>query len=113
MRTNGLSAHDWAVNTECMDAPKPLEIATRRLEGRGKQGSFVVIAEIMLVFELLFNCYEKRVDSYGAVDSNAHDKTPEDNFSTYLDAAWVKACDYYDKPDDTAIYYAVTLLHTY
>jgi hypothetical protein len=96
-----------------MDAPKPLKTAARRLEGRDKQDSFVAIAEIMLVFELLFNCYEKRVDSYGAVDSNAHDKTPEDNFSTYLDAAWVKACDYYDKPDDTAIYYAVTLLHTY
>lgn len=88
MRTKGPSAHDWAVITECMDAPKPLKTAARRLEGRDKQDSFVTIAEIMLVFELLFNCYEKRVDSYGAVDSNAHDKTPEDNFSTYLDAAW-------------------------
>jgi hypothetical protein len=96
-----------------MDAPKPLKIATRRLQGRGKQGSFVVVAEIMLVFGLLFNCYVKRVDSYEAVDYNAHDKTPEGHFSTYPDVAWVKAKDYYDKPDDIAIYYTVTLLHTY
>ena len=96
-----------------MDAPKPLKTAARRLEGRDKQDSFVTIAEIMLVFELLFNCYEKRVDSYGAVDSDAHDKTPEDNSSTYLDAAWVKAYAYSDKPGDTAIYYTVTLLRTY
>jgi hypothetical protein len=96
-----------------MDAPKPLKTASRRLEGRDKQDSFVAIAEIMPLFGLLFNCYEKRVDSYGAVDSDAHDKTPEDNFSTYLDAALVKPYDYYDKPDDTAIYYTFTLLHTY
>jgi hypothetical protein len=96
-----------------MDAPKPLKTAARRLEGRDKQDSFVAIAEIMLLFGLSFNCYEKRVDSYGAVDSDTHDQTPEDNFSTYLDTASVKAYDYYDKPNDNAICYTVTLLHTY
>jgi hypothetical protein len=113
MRTNGLSAHDCAVMTKYMDAPKPLKTATRRLEGCGKQGSFVAIAEIMLVFVLLSNCYEERVDSYGAVNYNAHDEAPEDHFDTNLGAAWVTAYNYYDKPGDTAIYYTVTLLHPY
>ena len=102
MRTNGLSAYDWAVTTEYMDAPKPLKTATRPLEGRGKQGSFVAIAEIMLVS---FNCYEERVDSYGVVNHNAHDEALENHFGTNLNAAWAKANDYYDRPDDTAIYY--------
>ncbi|KAF7674502.1 hypothetical protein GT037_007262 [Alternaria burnsii] len=96
-----------------MDAPKPLKTAARCLEGRDKQDSFVAIADIMLLFGLSFSCYEKRVDSYGAVDSDTHDKTPKDNFGTCLDAASVKAYDYYDKPDDTAIYYTVTLFHAY
>ncbi|CAN9201206.1 unnamed protein product [Alternaria alternata] len=113
MRTNGLSAYDWAVMTEYMNAPEPLETATRRLEGRGKQVSFVAIAEIMLVFVLLSNCYEERVDSYEAANCNAHDEAPEDHFGTNLSAAWVKANNYHGKLDDTAIYYTVTLIHPY
>lgn len=101
-----------AIITKYMDASKLLKTATRPLEGRGKQGSFVAIAEIMLVFELSFNCYEERIHSYGAVSYIAHDEAPEDHFGTNLDAAWVRA-NYYDKPDDTAIYYTVTLLHPY
>jgi hypothetical protein len=113
MRTNGLSVHDWAIITMYMDAPKSLETATRRMEGRSTQDSFVAITEIMLVFGLVFDCCEERVDSYGAVNHNAHDEAPEDRFSTNLDAAWITANNYHDKPDDTAIYYTVTLLHPY
>jgi hypothetical protein len=43
------------------------------------------------------------IDSYGAVNHNAHDEAPEDRFSTNLDAAWITANNYHDKPDDTAI----------
>ncbi|RYN54415.1 hypothetical protein AA0118_g8661 [Alternaria tenuissima] len=112
MRTNGLSAHDWAVTTEYMNALKLLKIATRPLERCGKHGSFAAIAEIMLVFVLSFNCYEVRVESYGTVNHNAHDEALEGHISTNLDAAWVKV-NYYDKPDDTFIYYTVTLPRPY
>ncbi|CAN9416137.1 unnamed protein product [Alternaria alternata] len=91
MRTNGLSAHDWAVTTEYMNALKLLKIANDPLK----------------VFVLSFNCYEVRVESYGTVNHNAHDEALEGHISTNLDAAWVKV-NYYDKPDDTFI-----LLHRY
>lgn len=67
----------------------------------------------MPVFRLLFTCYEERVVGHGAVNYSAHDEAPEDHFGTSLDAVWAKASNYYDKPDDTAIYYTVTLLHPY
>lgn len=113
MRTNGLTAHDWAVITEYMDALKPLKMATKRLEGRGKKGGFGAIAEIIPVFEYLFNYYEDRVKIYEAVNYNEHDEAPEDHFVINLKAAWAKANDYYEKLDDTPIYYTATLLHPY
>jgi hypothetical protein len=36
MRSDGLTAADWAVVTEYIDVLKPLKSATKRLEGRGK-----------------------------------------------------------------------------
>lgn len=88
------------------------EAAENSYEWCGKHGSFAAIAEIMLVFVLSLNCYEVRVESYGTVNYNAHDEALEGHISTNLDAAWVKV-KYYDKLDDTVIYYTVTLPRPY
>jgi hypothetical protein len=58
MRSDGLTGADWAVVTEYMDILKPLETATKRLEGRGKSGSFGAIAEIIPIFKYLLTYYE-------------------------------------------------------
>ncbi|KAI2476708.1 hypothetical protein Ptr902_11692 [Pyrenophora tritici-repentis] len=87
MRSDGLGAADWAVITEYMDVLKPLKTATERLEGRGKSGGFGSIAEVILVFEYLLSYYEQRVNSYAAVDYNAHPEAPEDHLATNLRAA--------------------------
>jgi hypothetical protein len=50
MRSDGLTGADWAVITEYIDILKPLKTATKRLEGRGKTGSFRAIAEIIPIF---------------------------------------------------------------
>jgi hypothetical protein len=58
MRSDGLTGADWAVVTEYMDILKPLKTATKRLEGRGKSGSFGAIAEIIPIFKYLLTYYE-------------------------------------------------------
>ncbi|KAF7445679.1 hypothetical protein PtrM4_054120 [Pyrenophora tritici-repentis] len=113
MRSDGLGAADWAVITEYMDVLKPLKTATERLEGRGKSGGFGSIAEVIPVLEYLLSYYEQRVNSYAAVDYNAHPEAPEDHLATNLRAAWAKADDYYSKLDDSPAYYAATILHPY
>jgi hypothetical protein len=101
MRSDGLTAADWAVVTEYIDVLKPLKSATKRLEGRGKSGRFGAIAEIIPVFEYILSYYEQRVKVYESVDYNAHDEAPEDHLATNLRAAWAKASEYYTKLDDS------------
>jgi hypothetical protein len=94
-----------------MDILKPLKTATKRLEGRGKSGSFGAIAGIIPIFEYLLTYYEQRVNAYEAVNYNEHDKSPEDHIAINLRAAWQKADDYYSKLDDSPAYYAAAIIH--
>jgi hypothetical protein len=58
MRSSGLSAADWGVITEYLDVLKPLKLATKRLEGRGKGGQYGAIYEVIPVFEYILAYYE-------------------------------------------------------
>ena len=113
MRSDGLTAADWAVVTEYLDVLKPLKSATKRLEGRGESRRFGAIAEIIPIFEYILSYYEQRVKAYEAVDYNAHDEAPEDHLAINLRAAWAKISEYYAKLDDSPAYYAATILHPY
>lgn len=113
MRSDGLTAADWAIVTEYIDVLKPLKSATKRLEGRGRSGRYGSIADIIPVFEYILTYYEQRVKSYEAVDYNAHDEAPEDHLAINLKAAWAKASEYYSKLDLSPAYYAATILHPY
>jgi hypothetical protein len=73
---------------------KPLKLVTKRLEGRGKDakgrvggGYYGAIAEVILVFEYILTYYEQRVETYEAVDYNAHNEAPEDHLAINLRAA--------------------------
>jgi hypothetical protein len=113
MRPDGLSAADWAFVTEYLDVLRPLKLATKRLEGRGKSGRSGAIAEVIPVFDYILTYYEQRVKGYEAVDYNAHNEAPEDHLAINLRAAWAKANDYYSKLDLSPAYYAATILHPY
>jgi hypothetical protein len=113
MRSDGLRAADWAVITEYMDVLKLLKTATEHLEGCGKCGGFGSISEVIPVFEYLLLYYKQRVNSYAAVDYNAHPEAPKAHLATNLHAAWAKADGYYSKLDDLPADYAATILYPY
>ncbi|KAI2483714.1 hypothetical protein Ptr902_06031 [Pyrenophora tritici-repentis] len=112
MRSTGLTAADWAVITEYQDCLQPLKLATERLEGCSKAGNFGAIYEIIPVFEYVLSALEARARPYEQVDFN-YTNAPEDHLHINLRAAWSKANDYYNKLDDSPVYYAAVCLHPY
>ncbi|KAG9381496.1 hypothetical protein A1F94_007150 [Pyrenophora tritici-repentis] len=96
MRQGGLAANDWATITEYQNCLKPLKIATKRLEGRGKY---------------ILRNLEELAQPWIDVNFNAHNEAPEDHLHINLRAAWNKADAYYNKLDDSPVYYAATCLH--
>jgi hypothetical protein len=113
MRSSGLSAADWDVITEYLDMFKPLKLATKQLEGRGKGGQYGAIYEVIPVYEYVLSYYEQRVIAYNDVDYNAATDAPKDHLAINLRAAWAKASDYDTKLDASPAYYAATILRPY
>ena len=89
MRTDGLTAADWAVITEYIDVLKPLKMATTRLEGRGRSGRFGAIYEVIPVFEYLLEQFEERVKGLERVNYALGDAL-EDYILINSRAAWLK-----------------------
>jgi hypothetical protein len=112
MRTDGLTAADWAVITEYIDVLKPLKMATTRLEGRGRSGRFGAIYEVIPVFEYLLEQFEERVKGLERVNYAPGD-APEDHILINSRAAWLKLKEYYSKLDNSPVYYMACCLHPY
>ncbi|KAI1522449.1 Dimer-Tnp-hAT domain containing protein, partial [Pyrenophora tritici-repentis] len=106
MRSTGLRAADWAVIAEYQDCLTPLKYATKRLEGRSKDGKYGAIYEVIPVFEYVLSQLEDQARPFEQVDFNAHPEAPEDHLKVNLLAAWAKANDYYTKLDASPAYYA-------
>ncbi|RYN61322.1 hypothetical protein AA0117_g13005 [Alternaria alternata] len=102
MRSDGLTATDWAVVTEYIDVLKPLKSATKRLKGRGRDadgrvggGHYSAIAEVILVFKYILTYYEQRVKAYDKLDlSPAYYAATllHPRYKTYCELVWA------DKP---------------
>jgi hypothetical protein len=112
MRLGGLTAADWQVLTEYLAVLKPLLLATKCLEGRGKAGKYGAIYEVLPIYEYLLPEYEQLATMYEAVDYNAHD-APENHLAINLRAAVNKLKKYYNKLDESPYYFIATLLHPY
>jgi hypothetical protein len=112
MRSDGLTAADWAVINEYIQVLQPLKEATKQLEACGKSGRFGAIYEVIPVFEAVLSVYEQLLKAYDNVDHNEPD-APEDHLPINLRAAWAKANNYYAKLDDSPAYYAAVCLHPY
>lgn len=111
MRSNGLTAADWQVITKYIDVLGPLDQATSRLEGRGINGAFRAVAEIIPTFEYLLRVYEDCLQSYENVQHDRHEESPKDHLAISLRAALLKANKYYNKLDLSPAYYAAMILH--
>jgi hypothetical protein len=112
MRTNGLTAADWAVITEYVEVLQPLKEACQSLEARGRSGKFGAIYEVIPQFEAILKAYESILEPYEDVDFNAFG-APEDHIAINLRAAWQKLDKYYNKLDESPMYYAACCLHPY
>jgi hypothetical protein len=112
MRSGGLSANDWAVVKDYIEILQPLKSATKRLEGRVKGGCFEAIYKIIPVFEYLLSEFEQQYKLYKLVNYKATG-TPEDHLAINLKAAWAKLNKFYQKLDESPVYYAACCLHPY
>jgi hypothetical protein len=112
MRSGGLSAHDWQVIADYVQVLQPLKMATKRLEGRGKAGRFGAIYEVIPVFEYLLESLKERIRGFDCVDFE-QPNAPEDHFVINTKAAWAKLSNYYQKLDESPVYYAACCLHPY
>jgi hypothetical protein len=115
MRSDGLTAADWAVIIDYVDVLRPLKVATERLEGRGRKqyklnGRFGAIYEIIPIFEQLIAAFEERLVTWRSVDFEQLD-APEDHMAINLRAAVAKLKLYYSKLSDSPAYYAAIVLH--
>ena len=86
MRSDGLSAADWAVVTEYIEALRPLKEATKRLEARGKTGGFGALYEVIPVYEYILSTYEAIITTYDSVDYSPN-SAPKDYLPINLRAA--------------------------
>jgi hypothetical protein len=84
MRSDSLTAVDWAIVTEYMDVLRPLKECTNRLGGCGEQGGIGAVAEIIPVFEYLLGVYVDRLQNYNDIVHDEHDKAPKDHLAINL-----------------------------
>jgi hypothetical protein len=110
MRSNGLTAADWAVITEYMAILGPLKSATDRLQGRGRCGRYGGLYEVIPVFESIIEGIDVCLQPYESVNYEPTE-APEDHIPINLRAARRKASNYFTKIIQIPAYYAATALH--
>ncbi|KAH8621934.1 hypothetical protein IG631_23329 [Alternaria alternata] len=131
IRSGGLSASDWATITEYQNCLELLKFAKKRLEGRNDSSSFGAIymrcyrslniycaawrnlrsRTLTAILALIQRRPKVIITPYSTYSSLMVDCT--NHFHSNLRAAWHKASDYYNKLDDSPIYYPATCLHPY
>lgn len=109
----GLSEYDWHVINNYIEILAPLKEATKLLEARGSSGKHGAIWEVLPTFEWLLNLFEELKERVRHTTTETYpDQEPlEDHFETNINAGWQKLVKYYEKLDDTPVYYASVVLH--
>ncbi|KAG9378485.1 Dimer-Tnp-hAT domain containing protein [Pyrenophora tritici-repentis] len=97
MRSDGLTAADWAVITEYMAILQPLKFATDRLQGRGK------------LFESVITELDARLRPYESVNHEPSE-APENHIDQPASRE-AKSDNYFTKILQSPIYYAATALY--
>ena len=89
VKNGGLSSDNWQVIVEYIGFLKPLENATRRLQGKGKSGRWGEIWEVIPTFDSILQVYEDEKNRLEEVDYDA-DWAPEVHFKTNINLGWSK-----------------------
>ncbi|PNP40319.1 hypothetical protein THARTR1_11250 [Trichoderma harzianum] len=98
-----MSAEDWSVIAECLAILKPLKVATKRLEGRPKDGKFGAIWEVLLTMEWLLKHLEE--------SKLQHERDEEPYLRIGCNLGWMKLDQYYTLTEDSPAYLAALILH--
>ncbi|KAL5610632.1 hypothetical protein FOBRF1_006749 [Fusarium oxysporum] len=98
-----MSVEDWSVITEYLAILKPLKIATKRLEGRPKEGKFGAIWEVLLTMEWLL----KHLEEFKA----QHELDEEPHLRIGYNLGWMKLDRYYTLTEDSPVYLAALIPH--
>ncbi|KAM0664385.1 hypothetical protein ACQRIU_006967 [Beauveria bassiana] len=98
-----MSAEDWSVIAEYLAILKPLKIATKRLEGRPREGKFGAIWEVLLTMEWLLKHLEE--------SKFRHERDEEPYLRIGCNLGWMKLDEYYSLTDESPAYLASLVLH--
>ncbi|KAJ6436947.1 serine threonine protein kinase [Purpureocillium lavendulum] len=98
-----MAAEDWSVIAEYLAILKPLKIATKRLEGRPREGKFGAIWEVLLTMEWLLKHLEEA--------KLQHERDEEPYLRIGCNLGWMKLDQYYALTEDSPAYLASLVLH--
>lgn len=98
-----MSADDWSVIAEYLAILRPLKIATKRLEGRPREGKFGATWEVLLTMEWLLKHLEE--------SKIRHEPDVEPYLRIGCNLGWLKLDQYYTMTDDSPAYLATLVLH--
>lgn len=98
-----MTAEDWSVIAEYLAILKPLKIATKRLEGRPKEGRFGAVWEVLLTMEWLLKHLEE--------SKLQHERDEEPYLRIGCSLGWMKLDQYYTLTEDSPAYLAALVLH--
>ncbi len=98
-----MSADDWSVIAEYLAILRPLKTATKRLEGRPREGKFGATWEVLLTMEWLLKHLEE--------SKLRHERDEEPYLRIGCNLGWMKLDQYYSITDDTPAYLATLVLH--
>ncbi|KAJ6436796.1 putative 115 kDa protein in type-1 retrotransposable element R1DM [Purpureocillium lavendulum] len=98
-----MAAEDWSVIAEYLAILKPLKIATKRLEGRPREGRFGAIWEVLLTMEWLLKHLEEA--------KLQHERDEEPYLRIGCNLGWMKLDQYYALTEDSPAYLASLVLH--
>jgi len=98
-----LSDDDWVVITQYLELLKPFKIATKRLEGRIRNGKGGSLWEVLPTFEVLLKHLESAKVQYANYPDESH-------FKNNINLAWTKLSEYYQITDRTPAYITALIL---
>ena len=110
---DGLSDYDWNVINNYIVILESLAQATKMLETRGKLGLHSAIWEVIPTFDWLMKLFKEKLDQVQEVTTIDYpdQEALEDHYESALNHGWLKLSKYYNKLNNTPVYYAATILH--
>ncbi|EKG09031.1 HAT domain-containing protein [Macrophomina phaseolina MS6] len=116
IRQDRLSPHDWEVIKRFYQLLRPFKCLTQYLEGKankeGNEGSHGSIWESLKAMDFMFDHLKRNVEALEAqVASGEASREDWQDYSTKVDAGYLKLQDYYSLLDESPAYVVAIFLH--